>query len=92
MIMHHMDKKQIIDAIHEMDLALRPYIIYAHPKNKEKIRQVLKEIGRDDFLIQATPLMDEDKIIILKREILEPDFKTRTLDAINGEKSDDKDN
>lgn len=71
MIMHHMDKKQIIDAIHKMDLALRPYIIYAHPKNEEKIRQVLKEIDRDDFVIQATPLIDEDKIILLEREKLE---------------------
>lgn len=71
MIMHHMDKKQIIDAIHKMDLALRPYIIYAHPKNGEKIRQVLKEIDRDDFVIQATPLIDEDKIILLEREKLE---------------------
>lgn len=69
--MHHMDKKQIIDEIHKMDLALRPYIIYAHPKNEEKIRQVLKEIDRDDFVIQATPLIDEDKIILLEREKLE---------------------
>ena len=69
--MHHMDKKQIIDAIHKMDLALRPYIIYAHPKNEEKIRQVLKEIDRDDFVIQATPLIDEDKIILLERAKLE---------------------
>lgn len=70
--MRKMTKEELKNCIHEMDMLLRPFVLFINPANESIIKEALKDINReDDFLIKTTESITRNKIIVMERKELE---------------------
>lgn len=75
-----MTREELKNYIHEMDISLRPFVLFIHPANESMIKEALKDINREnDFLIKTTESITRNKIIVMERKELER-FLKPTLD------------
>lgn len=62
-----MTKDDILQAIHQFDLAIRPYIILAHPSDAKKIKDIFPEI-EEKVVMREDACMEQGKMIAIQRE------------------------
>lgn len=65
-----MSIEEIKQALHETDLRIRPWIVFANPSDAEAIKEALPRI-EEEVVIQETDLIENGKAIAIKREELE---------------------
>lgn len=61
---------KIENAIHKMDMILRPNVCFIHPDTLEVIKKIEPDIEKQ-ILFRPTEMVDKDKCYIMKREDLE---------------------
>lgn len=62
--------KEIKQAIHKADLALRPNIVFVNPSDAKTIKDALPEVEKT-IVIQETEAMESGKAAVMNRERLE---------------------
>lgn len=62
--------EEIKRALHKVDLALRPNIVFVNPLDAKAIKEALPEIEKT-IVIQETDAIESGKAIAIKREKLE---------------------
>ena len=63
-------KQEFQEALHRMDLLIRPCIIYCNPNDKELVQEANIVTG-DKAIIVETPWMESGKIILADRDKIE---------------------
>lgn len=59
-------------AIHEVELYLKPYMLFVNPSQEETFKQLLKgEEFEDIFIIQPNSAVEVDKAYVMDRKQLE---------------------
>lgn len=65
-------KEELEEAIHKVDLVLRPYALFVHPLEEEKYKQVLKDAGVEDkVLLRTDNCIEAGKAVAIDRKKLE---------------------
>lgn len=65
-----MDKDDILQAVHKLDLLKRPWIVFAHPSDAKAIKEALPRI-EEEVVIEETEIVEQGKAVAIKREEFE---------------------
>lgn len=63
-------KEKILKKLHEMDLELRPNIIFVNPEDFEEIKNAIPEI-EEKFILEKNNCIERGKMYLMKRKDLE---------------------
>lgn len=67
-----MTKEELKSYIHEMDILLRPVVLFINPADESIIKEALRATNREnDFLIKTAESITRNKIIAMERKELE---------------------
>lgn len=67
-----MTREELKDYIHEMDILLRPVVLFINPADESIIKEALRVTKKADaFLIETTENVTKGKIIAMERKELE---------------------
>lgn len=61
---------EIKQALHKVDLTLRPWVVFANPSDAKVIKEALPRI-EEKIIIQETEAIESGKVIAIEREKLE---------------------
>ena len=68
--------EDIKEAIHRMDLLVRPYVVFMHPDMYEEVKKIYPNM-EEEYQVEVFPWLDKDKAYLMKREELEEWAKPR---------------
>lgn len=64
--------RKIKDALHEMELLEKPFALFIHPNDYQKMQEVgVPEEALRRYKIVETPWMDQGKVLVVKRREME---------------------
>lgn len=70
-----MTREELKDYIHEMDILMRPVVLFINPADESIIKEALRATNREnDFLIETTEGMTRGKVLVMERKELEKYF------------------
>lgn len=62
--------EDIKEAIHRMDLLMRPYVVFMSPENYEAVKAMFPNF-EDEYQVQTVEWLEKDKCILIPRKELE---------------------
>lgn len=67
-----MTREELKNYIHEMDILMRPVVLFINPADESIIKEALRATNREnDFLIKTAESITRNKIIVMERKELE---------------------
>lgn len=67
-----MTREELKDYIHEMDILMRPVVLFVNPAGETIVKKGLKEINKEDAcLVVMNEAVPKNRIIIAERDKLE---------------------
>lgn len=72
--LNEFNSEAIIQALKELDIKLKPFIVYVNPKDEQAITKALVDL-KEQALIEPCNLVEAGKAYIaLRRALIEPDI------------------
>lgn len=69
-----MTPEELKKALHDMDLLVRPNIVFCNPKQYEQIKTALEN---QPFIVEADAAVEEGKVIVVDRKKMEDWIKPK---------------